>query len=180
MLTITIPGQEFWDEKKEEFIQTKGVTIQLEHSLISLSKWESKWHKPFLGRDDRTDEETLDYIRCMTITPNVDPKVYELIDNKAVDEISEYIKDSMTATWFSNRNGEETKKEVITSEIIYYAMIINGIPFECQKWHLNRLLTLIQVCNEKNKPQKKRSTKEIAREQAAINAARRKALHSKG
>lgn len=180
MLTITIPGQEFWDEKKEEFIQTKGVTLQLEHSLISLSKWESKWHKPFLGKDDRTDEETLDYIRCMTITQNVDLKVYELIDNKTVDEISEYIKDSMTATWFSNRNGEETKKEVITSEIIYYAMIVNGIPFECQKWHLNRLLTLIRVCNEKNKPPKKRSTKEIAREQAAINAARRKALHSKG
>lgn len=179
MLRITIPGQEFWDEGKEEFVNTKGTTLQLEHSLVSLSKWESKWHKPFLGKGDKTAEETVDYIRCMTLTQNVDPSVYDFITNEIIERVSSYIDDSMTATWFSKEEKKQAGREVVTAEIIYYWMIALNIPFECQKWHLNRLLTLIQVCNVKNAPPEKLSQKEIAKRNAAINAARRKAHKSK-
>ena len=146
MLKITIPGQEFWDEEKEVFVNTKGATLQLEHSLVSLSKWESKWHKPFLGNGDKTVEETVDYIRCMTLTQNVNPSVYDFITNEIIGRVSDYIDDSMTATWFSKEDKSSPNREVITAEIIYYWMIALNIPFECQKWHLNRLLTLIRVC----------------------------------
>lgn len=179
MLKITIPGQEFWDETKEEFVNTNGMSLQLEHSLVSLSKWESKWHKPFLGKGDKTVEETVDYIRCMTLTQNVDPSVYDFITNEIIDQVSGYIDDSMTATWFSKEEKKQAGREVVTAEIIYYWMIALNIPFECQKWHLNRLLTLIQVCNVKNAPPEKLSQKEIAKRNAAINAARRKAHKSK-
>lgn len=180
MLKITIPGQEFWDEEKEVFVNTKGATLQLEHSLVSLSKWESKWHKPFLGNGDKTVEETVDYIRCMTLTQNVNPSVYDFITNEIIGQVSYYIDDSMTATWFSKEDKGSLNREVITAEIIYYWMIALNIPFECQKWHLNRLLTLIRVCNVKNAPPEKLSQKEIAKRHAAINAARRKAHKSKG
>lgn len=180
MLKITIPGQEFWDEEKEVFINTKGAALQLEHSLVSLSKWESKWHKPFLGNGDKTVEETVDYIRCMTLTQNVNPSVYDFITNEIIGQVSDYIDDSMTATWFSKEDKGSPNREVITAELIYYWMIALNIPFECQKWHLNRLLTLIRVCNVKNAPPEKLSQKEIAKRNAAINAARRKARKSKG
>lgn len=180
MLRITIPGQEYWDEGKEEFVNSKSTTLQLEHSLVSLSKWESKWHKPFLGKGDKTAEETVDYIRCMTLTQNVDPSVYDFITNEIIKQVSSYIDDSMTATWFSKEEKGNASREVVTAELIYYWMIALNIPFECQKWHLNRLLTLIRVCNVKNAPPEKLSQKEIAKRNAAINAARRKACRSKG
>lgn len=173
MLEITIPGQEMWDESKEEFISTKGTNLRLEHSLVSLSKWESKWHKPFLGDREKTVEETIDYIRCMTLTQNVDPKVYNFINDEIIEQVEKYIDDPMTASWISNiGKDEDSNKETITAEIIYYWMIAQNIPFECQKWHLNRLIMLIRVCNEKNKPPEKMSKKDFA----AINAARRKAM----
>lgn len=180
MLKITIPGQEFWDEEKERFINTKGATLQLEHSLVSLSKWEAKWHKPFLAKGDKTVEETVDYIRCMTLTQNVNPSVYDFITNDVIDQVSNYIENPMTATWFSKEEKGPPGREVITAEIIYYWMVAYNIPFDCQKWHLNRLLTLIRVCNVKNAPPEKLSPKEIAKRQAALNAARRKAHKSKG
>lgn len=180
MLEITIPGPESWDETKEEFVYAEGATLQLEHSLVSLSKWESKWHKPFLSKTDMTVEETVDYIRCMTLTQNVDPAVYSFITNEIIDRISSYIDDSMTATWFSKEERKPKGRETITSEIIYYWMTVYNIPFECQKWHLNRLLTLLQVCNIKNAPPEKLSKKQLAKRNAEINKARRKALNSKG
>lgn len=180
MLKVTIPQQELWDEGQEKFIKVKSTTLQLEHSLVSLSKWESKWHKPFLGNGDKSVEETVDYIRCMTLTQNVNPLVYSLIDQKTMERISDYIADSMTATWFSKADKSAPSREVITAEIVYYWMIMLNIPFECQKWHLNRLLTLIRVCNAKNAPSKKLSRKQIAKRNAALNAARRKNLNSKG
>ena len=180
MLKITIPGQEFWDEGKGLFVNTKDTTLQLEHSLISLSKWESRWHKPFLGREDKTMEETMDYIRCMTVTRNVDPLVYDSVTNDIIGMISRYIDDSMTATWFSKEDKKSAGRDVITAEIIYYWMIAYNIPFECQKWNLNRLLTLIRVCSVKNASPKKNSKKETLKNYAALNAARRKALKTKG
>lgn len=180
MLKITIPGCELWDEVNECFVTTKETTIQLEHSLVSLSKWEAKWHKPFLKKEMKTVEETLDYIRCMTLTQNVDPNVYKFITEDVMEEINKYIEDPMTATWFAKEDNVKPNREVITSEILYYYMIALNIPFECQKWHLNRLITLIRVCSAKNQPDKKLSKKQALKNQAALNAARRKALNSKG
>lgn len=183
MLQITIPAKELWDEAKEEFISTKEQTLQLEHSLVSLSKWESKWHKPYLSNDVKTDEENLDYIRCMTITQNVDPNVYNNIPIDIQKEIKEYINDKQTATWFSedkNSKKEGRSSEQITSELIYYWMIAQNIPIKCEKWHLNRLLTLIKVCDIKNQKPKKMGKKAIMSRNAALNAARRKQMNTRG
>lgn len=180
MLQIVIPGQEFWDEQKQEFINTKEQVLQLEHSLISLSKWEAKWCKVFLSKQEKTQEETIDYIKCMTITPNVDPKIYNHLTRENIKEIEDYIAAPMTATYFSSDNAGKSSREQVTSELIYYWMIALNIPFECQKWHLNRLLTLIKVCNIKNQPPKKMSKREIMSRNAALNAARRQQLNTKG
>ena len=180
MLRITIPAIELWDENKEEFINTKEQTLQLEHSLVSLSKWESKWNKPFLSKDTKTEEEELDYIKCMTITQNVDPNVYKFIPLNIREEIKEYINAPMSATWFSEDKNTKSSSEQITSELIYYWMVAQNIPFECEKWHLNRLITLIKICNIKSQPPKKMGKKAIMSRNAALNAARRKQLNTKG
>lgn len=180
MLRITIPAEEKWDESKQEFVYSEGQTLRLEHSLVSLSKWESKWKKAFLTKKDKTYEETLDYIKCMTLTQNVDPDVYLHLTNKNIEEINAYISDPMTATYFSDEGQKKGSNEIVTAELIYYWMIALNIPLECQKWNLNRLLALIRVCEIKNSPPKKRSRKEIMSRNAALNAARRKKLNSKG
>lgn len=179
MLTITIPSQELFNDETQEFVSIKGCTLQLEHSLVSLSKWESKWNKPFLSREKKSIAETLDYIRCMTITQNINPEIYNFLTDKNIDDINNYIDAPMTATTFSD-NGSKNNREIVTSELIYYWMISLNVPIECQKWHLNRLLTLIRVCNVKNTPPKKMSRKEIMSRNVALNAARRKKLNSKG
>lgn len=178
MLQVTVPAKEMWDDKNCEFITLKEQTLQMEHSLVSLSKWESKWCKPFLGTD-KSIEELIDYIRFMTTTRSVDPNVYFRLTDKNLSDIREYIESPMTATVFSDRDSRPSR-EVITSELIYYWMITLGIPFECQKWHLNRLLTLIKVCNIKNSPPKKMSRSEMLKNRTELNAARRKKLNSKG
>lgn len=169
-----------WDEEKEQFVYQKPVTIQLQHSLVSISKWESKYHKPFLAQESRSDAETIYYIKCMTLTQNVDDSVYAYLTDQDFNRISAYIDDPMTATWFSHLQDSGNSSEQITSELIYYWMIAYNIPFECQKWHLNRLLTLIKVCSEKSKKQKKMSQREEAIQRSRLNAARRTARHSKG
>lgn len=180
MLTITIPATEMWDEKNEKFIDIKECRLQLEHSLVSLSKWESKWCKPFLFTNDKTAEEIMDYVRCMTLTTNVSPEVYYGLTSENIKAINAYIEAPMTATHFGSEQNGSGKREIVTSELIYYWMIALNIPFECQKWHLNRLLTLIRICNIKNQPAKKMSRKEIISRNAALNAARRKQLGTKG
>ena len=182
MLQITIPATEQWDEINQEFVSTKEQTLKLEHSLVSLSKWEAKWCKPFLSKEAKTREETIDYIKYMTLTQNVDNNVYRCLTNENVNQINNYIEAPMTATWFNENKNQKQKinREQITAELIYYWMITLNIPFECQKWHLNRLLTLIKVCNIKNQSPKKRSRRDIMSQNAALNAARRKQLHTKG
>ncbi len=180
MLIVTIPAVEMFDDKSQEFFTLKEQTLQLEHSLVSLSKWESKWCKPFLTNENKTLEETLDYIKCMTITQNVDQTVYSRLNKENIDQINNYIQAPMTATTFYNDTQKGRGKETITSELIYYWMISLNIPMECQKWHLNRLLTLIRVCNIKNTPPKKRSRKDIINQYAALNAARKKQLNTNG
>ena len=180
MLQITIPAVEQWDESAQEFVYSKEQTIQLEHSLISLSKWESKWHKPFLSKTEKTTEETIDYIRCMTLTQNVKPEVYSNLSVENILQVNEYIENPMTATTFvENRDGKRSR-EIITAELIYYWMISLNIPVEFEKWHLNRLLTLIRVCNIKNQPPKKRSRREIMSQNASLNAARKQQLNTNG
>lgn len=180
MLRITIPAIEQWDEQKQEFVQTKGQTLQLEHSLVSLSKWESKWNKPFLAKDNKTQEETLDYIKCMTITQPVDPDIYNGLTSEHIEQINKYIEAPMTATTFRENKQGKSNREIVTAELIYYWMIALNIPFECQKWHLNRLLTLIRVCNIKNSPPKKMGKQDTISQYARLNAARRKQHNSKG
>lgn len=183
MLQITIPeSNELWDERKQEFVTEPEITLQLEHSLISLARWESKWHKSFYSKEEMTTEETLDYIKCMTLSPkNLNIDAYLRLSKENVDAILNYIHDPMTATTFR----DDGKKggfggERITSELIYYWMIALNIPFECEKWHLNRLITLIRVCEIKNTPPKKMNKRDIMSRNAALNAARRKQLGSKG
>lgn len=179
MLPITIPAMdELWDEQNQKFLSVKETTIQLEHSLLSISKWESKWNKSFINTREKTNEELLDYIKCMTITKNVDPNIYVCLTAENIQEIVNYINAPMTATTI-RESGKESR-EVVTSELIYYWMISLNIPVEFEKWHLNRLITLIKVCSMKNQPAKKMSKGEILKRNAALNATRRKKYNSKG
>ena len=181
MLTITIPDQELYNEATEEFVNVKGRELCLEHSLVSLSKWESKIHKPFLTKEDKSRTESIEYIKCMTITQHVDDDFYKSIPNAVINEVSAYIENPMTATSFSEQEEKRTiNREVITAEIIYYWMVALQIPMECQKWHLNRLLTLINVCNIKNQPKKKMTRGQIHARNTALNAARRERFNSAG
>ena len=179
MLKIVVPELELWDEEKQEFSTLKETTIQLEHSLVSISKWESKWHKAFLSKKDKSNEEIIDYIRCMTITQNVPEDVYYRLSDENMEAINKYIDDPMTATYFHD-DEQDNSRETVTSELIYYWMIIQNIPVNFEKCHLNRLLSLIKVCNIKNSPPKKMSGKEIMRRNSALNAARRKKYNTKG
>lgn len=185
MLELTIQRGELWDEQNEVFIPIPPVTLRLEHSLISLSKWESKWKKPFLKTFEKIEQvktdEWLDYIRCMTVNPNVPADAYLALTQDQMRVIHAYMNDPMTATWFSDKNKKKPQsRQIVTAEIIYFKMTYLGIPFECEKWHLNRLTTLIRVCEEKSAPPKKMGQKEAAIDNARLNAMRRKSLRSRG
>lgn len=183
MLHIKINGGEFFNEYKQEFIEIEPQELIMEHSLLSLSKWEEKWKKPFLKNDNKTTEEQLDYIKCMTLTENVNPLCYECLTINDLQKIKDYINDSHTATVINRlENGRSGSKiKVMTNEVIYYAMFANGIPKECEQWHLNRLLTLLNVFAIKNNPKgKKMSRKSVMQQNRAINEARRAKYHTKG
>lgn len=181
MLEIEIPGETIYDDEKEQFVEvSKTVKLTLEHSLISLSKWEAKYERPFIGDKNQTLEETLDYIKFMTVTRNVDGSVYNRLTRENSVVIASYIAASNTATTFSSFDEKPSSREVITSEIIYYWMVALSIPFECEKWHINRLLTLIRVINEKNKPEKKIDRQTLIARQRELNEARKKKLNTKG
>ena len=183
MLQIDVPEIELYNSETEEFTSIKAQKLQLEHSLMSISKWESKWCKPFLSMEEKTPEQTIDYIRCMTIGPPPSNDVYMVIayNEDTIKQIKAYIDAPMTATWFNEKEGhKKTSKEIVTAELIYYWMIALQIPFECEKWHLNKLLTLIKVCNIKNTPSKKMPKKEIYSRNRALNEARRMKYNTKG
>lgn len=180
MKKIHVSGVCLFDEKNNEFIQIKDTDLILEHSLISISKWESKYHKPFLDNKNMTNKEFLDYIRCMTISQNVNPDVYTAITQANCIEIQEYMNDKMTATWFSDKNNPKSKQKSVTSEVIYSWMVGLGIPFKCETWHINRLLTLIRVCNIENSPKKKMKKGDIFKQNAMLNNARRQMMNSSG
>ena len=182
MLTIIVPETESFDPVTERFIYTKEQKLTLEHSLLSIAKWEAKWKKVFFSRDEKdkkTREESRDYIKCMTITQNVDPNVYLALTEQNYKDILEYMQDPMTATWFKSNN-KPPSREVITAEVVYYYMVALQIPFSCEKWHFNRLMTLVRVCNEKNKPPKMMKTSAIMSRNHALNLARRKQWNTTG
>lgn len=180
MLKIYIPDNEFYDESKNEFVTVKGQSITLEHSLVSIAKWESKWHVPFFNgpNSKKTTEQVLDYIKCMTLTQNVDPNLYLAIPDSVLKQINDYIEDPMTATTFKGKLSGNPY-QVITNEVVYYQMIALGIPIEFQKWHFNRLQTLIRVVQEKSSG-KKMSKTDIYRMNHDLNAARRAKFKTKG
>ena len=183
MLRLKIPAAELWNEKTNEFEYTKPVELELEHSLVSLSKWESFYEKPFLNNEGLTDKETLYYIECMCITQDIDPEVFNFLTDKNIQQVNSYISKKHTATWFSDTPKENVSngadKTVVTSEIIYYWMISLGVPFEAQFWNLNRLLTLIRVLNIKNKPPEKLTKEEAIARVRDINAKHRQKETSK-
>lgn len=181
MLRIVVQlTPEGWDELKEEFVEAKTQVLDLEHSLVSISKWESKWHKSFIHTKDLTPEETIDYVKYMTLTKNVNPEVYNCLSDSDYAQIRNYIDNPMTATTFSEDKNGKANREIVTAELIYYWMIALNIPFECQKWHLNRLLTLIRVCNIKNQPPKKMGKQATLNQYAKLNAARKAQMNTKG
>ena len=170
---------ELYDEATQEFLYIPGSVLELEHSLVSISKWESKWCKSFISTKNKTNEELIDYIKCMCLN-DVDEQVIDYITNDDIVKITNYINSPMTATRFVETNNANSNREIITTELIYYWMITQNIPMECQYWHLNRLLTLIRVCDIKNSPPKKMSKQELLSRNAALNAARKKQLNTKG
>ena len=180
MLRITVPAQEMWDEEKEEFVYGDEVTLELEHSLVSLSKWESKHHKAFLTKKEKTPEEHLDYIKCMTLTEDVPDEVYARLTQENIDQIVAYIEDPMSATYYFDDKKQTGSRDVMTAEYIYYCMFANGIPLDFENRHLNKLIAIIKMCGLKNSPPKKMSKSDIANRHRQINAANRAKYHTKG
>jgi len=173
MLKLTITGTEFYDEEIETFESVDGFDLELEHSLLSVSKWETKYKKPFLSSEQKTAEETFYYIEAMIVSPNYPDDFLQRLSQTDIGRINEYIESSESATTFGMMPERKGRGEVITSELIYYWMVGFTIPFECERWHLNRLLALIRICNIKNAPPTKMSRGEIARRNRDLNAARR-------
>lgn len=180
MLEISVGETELFDEETFRIIRIKSKVLKLEHSLLSISKWESKWKIPFLKDKDKTTEQFIDYVRFMTITQNVDPNIYSGLSLANLNEVKAYIDDPMTATWFNDKQNNRRGSRVITSELVYCWMTQNNIPFECEKWNFNRLITLIRVCSAENSPKKKMGKEKTARQNAALNAKRKQAMHSRG
>lgn len=179
MLKITVQLSDYFDEDKQEFV-TDVFVLELEHSLVALSKWESKYEKPFYSKAEKSTEEVMNYIEAMIISPDYPPDILEKISQTNIEEITTYIYAKMTATWFNEPQTSQTSRKQITSELIYYWMASYQIPWEVERWHLNRLFTLIKVFDAENTKQKPRSRREVAEERQALNEQRRAQMGTTG
>lgn len=180
MLRIIIEGDELFDESTNEFSRVGDIVIDLEHSLVSLSKWESMYQKPFLSSEKRSTEEIFGYLKAMMLDADIDSNLVRRFSQKTIDQIQEYIDSSQSATTFGNMPARNGPGEVITSELIYYWIVSYNIPFEVERWHLNRLFSLIRICNLKNSKPKRMSRNEIAQRNRELNAQRRAELGTSG
>jgi len=180
VLVLNVPATEMFDDSKNEFVSGDAIKLRLEHSLVSVSKWESEYERAFLDNQAKTTEETLSYIRMMCLDDETPPEVFHRLPGECLDAVNKYINATMTATTFKELPSARGPREIITAEIIYYWMITHNIPFECQHWHLNRLLTLVKVCNRKNAPQQKMSKKDMLAQRRDLNAQRRAKLGTRG
>jgi len=180
MLKIIVLGKEMFDETKNEFITVDDIELELEHSLVSLSKWESIYEIPFLDKEKKITEHIIGYVKCMTLTPDVPEEVYNNLSEENFEQVQEYIDAKMTATWFNEAPGAPKSREIVTAEVIYYWMTVFDIPFECENWHINRLFTLIRVCNIKAAKPTKMSRSEVAARNRELNEMRRKQLGTRG
>ncbi|HMS83616.1 MAG TPA: hypothetical protein PKD12_08200 [Nitrospira sp.] len=180
MLNITVGGTESFDESTQAFVTSDGFDLRLEHSLVSLSKWESIYEKPFLGEAEKTVEELVGYVKAMTLTPEVPEEVFSTLNESNFEAINAYINAKMTATWFNEAPGAPKAKEVITAELIYYWLTVFNIPFEVETWHLNRLFTLIRICNVKSAKPQKMSRADAMRRNKELNEQRRQQHQTKG
>jgi hypothetical protein len=180
MLVITIGATDVYNEETQSFEATGGTELRLEHSLVSLSKWEAIHEKPFLGPKPKTPEEVFSYLQCMLLAPKPPGEILHQLSQENMEQINAYIDAKMSATWFSDQPGAPRSREIITSELIYYWMTVFNIPFECETWHLNRLFTLIRICNVKQAKPKKMSRTEVAQRNRELNAQRRAQLGTRG
>ena len=182
MLTLIIEEDEFFDEANSSFVKMDKIVLELEHSLVSLSKWESRFCKPFLGNGEKTREETIAYIECMVLSGNFSMDIYNRLKPSHLDQINEYISSEQSATTFVDLQGSKagSRNMIITSELIYYWMVSYTVPFECENWHLNRLFALLRICNVKSGNQKKMSKNEIATRNRELNAQRKAQLNTTG
>ena len=178
MLELKFDKATYYDERSERFLNVEPTVVELEHSLFSVSKWESKWETPFISDEPKTTEQTVDYIRQMLVSGELPEPLDQVLLSEHISQVSNYINSKQTATWFNERKATNAR-EIVTSEIIYYWMVTLNIPFECDRWHFNKLMTLIQVCNDKNNP-KKMSRSDAARRQRELNEARRKKFGTSG
>lgn len=182
MLRIAVQGDELYNEETEEFLTLPNFVVELEHSLVSLSKWESKFEKPFLGPGEKTRDEVLHYIMCMILTKEVPDLILTKLYSVHMSEINDYIDSKQSATTFGQMPGEGRKgpPEVVTSELIYFWLVNYNIPFDCETWNLNRLFALIKICNVKNGKKKKMSRREVAQRNRELNAQRKAKLGTNG
>ena len=181
MLTISVPKTEYYDSDLDQILTVNAVQLTLEHSLLSISKWESKWNKPFFADTNKTTEELLDYIKCMIVGPKtIDERIIGVLRESDISKIVEYIKAPMTATTIKTNGPKKRNKETITSELIYYWMVAYNIPFECEKWHINRLLTLVKICDIKNSPKNKMSKRDTINYYKNLNEARKASMGTRG
>jgi hypothetical protein len=180
MLTITVLGEEHWDQENEKFVYPDSFKLELEHSLVSLSKWESKWEVPFLGEKPKTTEMVLDYIECMILTPDPPADWISKLSKENIEEITAYFDSKQSATWFNDHHPEPKTGETITSELVYYWLDICDIDWQAQYWHLNRLLTLVKIHTVKQAKPKPMSRSEMLRRRRALNKQRLKEMEEGG
>jgi hypothetical protein len=180
MLKLTILGTEYFNEETSTFETVDDIDLELEHSLVSLSKWESKFKKPFLSNEKKTSEEFFYYIEAMIISPIYSLDILFRLSEENIVKINDYIESTESATTFGSMPERKGRGEVITSELIYYWMVAFTIPFECEYWHLNRLFALIRICNIKNSKPRRMSRHEIASRNRELNAIRRAQYNTSG